>query len=61
MAAAFVQGKSAGAEDSLKTDEELVANKAYNGPTAYGFSFKYPQEWKASKVGVYIILPILLP
>jgi hypothetical protein len=28
---------------------ELKANKAYNGPSAYGFKFKYPKSWKPNK------------
>ena len=30
-------------------DTELVANKIYNGPTSYGFKFKYPAKWKGNK------------
>ncbi|KAJ1469065.1 hypothetical protein T484DRAFT_1754712, partial [Baffinella frigidus] len=28
---------------------ELKADKKYNGPSAYGFSFKYPKSWRPNK------------
>ena len=27
----------------------LAADKLYNGPTSYGFEFKYPRSWKPNK------------
>ena len=36
----------ANAEDS---SPPLTAGKLYNGPTSYGFKFKYPASWKANK------------
>ena len=39
----------ANAEDGAPVPAALSANKLYNGPTSYGFKFKYPASWKANK------------
>jgi hypothetical protein len=39
----------ANAEDRSPAPAALTATKLYNGPTSYGFKFKYPTSWKANK------------
>ena len=40
-------GKATAQEAAL--GGEWKADKKYNGPSAYGFSFKYPKSWKPNK------------
>ena len=41
--------RGADAVDNAAAPAPLTANKLYNGPTSYGFKFKYPASWKANK------------
>jgi hypothetical protein len=50
LAVAVAQKQSVADSTATPEKKEIEANKKYNGPTAYGFSFKYPEAWKASKV-----------
>lgn len=39
------------APDNKIESPAVQSTKVYQGPTAYGFSFKYPPSWKPSKKG----------
>eukprot|EP00960_Hanusia_phi_P070032 767221-Hanusia_phi.AAC.5 len=32
-----------------ESNQKITANKKYQGPSAYGFSFNYPKSWKPNK------------
>jgi hypothetical protein len=42
---------SAPSADNKSEIPAVQSTKVYQGPTAYGFSFKYPPSWKPSKKG----------